>query len=165
MLGAEALRESAKNLVVGAALARRVDELRPDLEMLVAAAGIEIVVLHEHGRGQHDIGHERRLGHELLVHADEEILAGKTPFHELLLRRDGDRVGVLDQHRLDRRPVVERLGVAGENAADLRLVENADAFVDGVMAFDQRLVPVEDAAVGMKRAAALVSPCTCHRRN
>jgi len=38
MLGAEALRQSAKNLVVRAALARRVDELGADLEMLVPAA-------------------------------------------------------------------------------------------------------------------------------
>ena len=43
--------------------------------MGVAAGGVDIVMLEE-GRGrQHDIGHLRRIGHELLMHADEEIVA------------------------------------------------------------------------------------------
>ena len=97
VLGADALGERADDLVVGAALARRLDELRPEQDVLVAAALVEVVVLHEHGRRQHDVGHQGRLGHELLVHADEQVLAGKAPLHQLLLGRDRDRVGVLDQ--------------------------------------------------------------------
>ena len=53
----------------------------PSLDVLVAAALVEVVVLHEHRRGQHDVGHQGRLGHELLVHADEQVLAGEAPLH------------------------------------------------------------------------------------
>ena len=97
----------------------------PSMHVLVPAALVEVVVLHEHRRRQDDVGHHGRLGHELLVHADEEVLAGKAPLHELLLRRDRDRIGVLDEHRGHRRAVQQRLGIAGEHAPDLRLVELA----------------------------------------
>ena len=105
--------------MIGAALAGRIDQLWPDRNVLVAAAVIEIVVLHEHGRRQHDVGHLRRLGHELLVHRDEQILAGKAAAHQILLRRHRHRIGVLDQHRLDRATAVQRFGIAGQDAADL----------------------------------------------
>ena len=102
------LGDGADDLMVGAALARRLDELGPELDVLVAAAPIDVVVLHEHGRGQDDVGHQGRLGHELLVDADEQVLAGKAPLHQFLLGRDGDRVRVLDDHRRDGRTVTER---------------------------------------------------------
>ena len=124
MHGVEAAAERLQHLVVGAAFAGRIDQLGADRNMLVAAAVIEIVMLHEHGRRQHDIGHRSRLGHELLVHGDEQVLAGKTLAHQGLLRRHGHRVGVLDQHRLDRRSALQRLGVAGQDAPDLGLVEH-----------------------------------------
>ena len=165
MLRADALRQRADDLVVGAALARRLDELRPEHDVLVAAALVEVVVLHEHRRRQHDVGHQRRLGHELLVHADEEVVAGKAPLHELLLRRDRDRVGVLDQHRGHRRAVQQRLGIAGEHAADLRLVELAHGGVAHVEALDQGLAPVVDRAVVVEGAAALVLPGAGDRRD
>ena len=56
MIGAKPLRQTADHRMVFAALARRVDLLRPDLEMHLAARGIEIVMLDHHGRRQHDIG-------------------------------------------------------------------------------------------------------------
>ena len=73
MLGAEALGQPAHHLVVVAAFARRLDQLGPEDEILVAAAAIDVVVLEEHGRRQHHVGHLRGLGHELLVHADEQV--------------------------------------------------------------------------------------------
>ena len=112
----EAAAEPLQYFVVGAALARRFDQLGADRNMLVAAAVIEIVMLHEHGRGQNDVGHLRRLGHELLVHRHEQVFAGKPPAHQRLLRRHRHRVGVLDEHRLDRRAAVQRLGIAGQDA-------------------------------------------------
>ena len=72
--------------------------LRPEQDVLVAAALVDVVVLEEHGRRQHDVGHLRRLGHELLVHADEQVLAREAGLHLALLGRDLHRVGVLDEH-------------------------------------------------------------------
>ena len=53
----------------------------------MAAGGVDVVVLEKRRRRQHDIGHRRRLGHELLVDADEQIVARETPVHE---RRSGE---------------------------------------------------------------------------
>ena len=97
MLGAEALGERADHLVIGAAFARRLDQLRAEQNVLVAAGLVDVVMLEEHGRRQHDVGHLGRLGHELLMDADEQVLAGKAALDQLLLGRDRDRVGVLDR--------------------------------------------------------------------
>ena len=121
----EAAAEALQHLVVGAALAGRIDQLGADRNMLMAAAVIEIVVLHEHGRRQHDVGHLGRLGHELLVHHHEQVFAGKALAHQRLLRRHRHRIGVLDQHRLDRRAVLQRHGIAGQDAPDPGLVEHS----------------------------------------
>ena len=51
----------------------------------MAAAPVDIVVLEKRCRRQHDVGHLRRLGHELLVHADEQILARKPALHLCLI--------------------------------------------------------------------------------
>ena len=110
MLGAEALRQRADHLVVGAAFAGRLDQLRPEQDVLVAAALVDVVVLEEHGRRQHDVGHLRRLGHELLVHADEQILAREAALDPFLVGRDRHRIGVLDEHRRDRRSAAQRIG-------------------------------------------------------
>ena len=154
-----------RHLMVRPALGRRFDQLRADLDVLVAAAPIEVVVLHEHGRRKHDVGHERGFGHELLVHADEQVLPGEAPFDQFLLGRDRDRVGVLDQHGGDRRAVPQRLRVTGEDASDLGLVELAHLRVVGVEAFDEALAEVEDGVVVVKRLAALELPGARHGSN
>jgi hypothetical protein len=61
------------------------------------ARGVEVVVLQEHGRRQHDVGIGGGLGQELLVHAGEQILTRKSPVHLVELGADHRRVGVLDQ--------------------------------------------------------------------
>ena len=139
MHGVEAAAEPLQHLMVGAAFAGRLDQLGADRNVLVAAAVIEIVMLHEHGRGQHDVGHLRGLGHELLMHRHEQVLARKSLAHQRLLRRHRHRIGVLDQHRLDRRPAFQRLGVAGQDASDLGLIEHPRGVIDRVMALDQRI--------------------------
>ena len=53
-------RQRADHLVVGAAFAGRLDQLRPEQNVLVAAALVDVVVLEEHGRRQHDVGHRAR---------------------------------------------------------------------------------------------------------
>ena len=52
--------------------------VRRDLQIGVAAGGVDVVMLEERRRRQHDVGHRRGLGHELLVDADEEIVARKA---------------------------------------------------------------------------------------
>jgi hypothetical protein len=116
--------------VVLAALARRLDHRLGHLEEGVAARGIEIVVLQEHGRRQHDVGIGRRLGQELLVHAGEQVLAREALVHQFELRADHRRVGVLDQQPGHRRPSVQRRALAGQDRAEPRLVELADDRID-----------------------------------
>ena len=113
--------------------------------MLVAAAAIDVVMLEEHGGRQHDVGELGRVGHELLVHAGEQVVAQEALLHQPLLRRDIGRIGVLDQHRRHRRPADRaRLGVAGQHRADARLVEMADARIAQRRAFELALVELED---------------------
>ena len=130
--------------------------------MRVPAALIEIVMLHEHRRGQNEIGHGGRFGHELLVDDREEILAGKTLLHLLLLRRDGDRIGVLDEQRRHRPLVAQGVGFTEQNVADPRLIELADRAVDHIEALDHRFPQAEGAGIRVESAAAPVLPRAKH---
>jgi hypothetical protein len=84
----EPLRQSADHLVIAAAFAGRIDELRPEQDVLAAAGLIDVVVLHEHGRGQDDVRHRGGLGHELLVRAHEQVIARETALHHILVGRN-----------------------------------------------------------------------------
>ncbi len=64
--------------MIGAAFARRLDQLAAEDDVLVAAAPVDVVMLEEHRRRQHDVGHLGRVGHDLLVHGDEQVVAGKA---------------------------------------------------------------------------------------
>src|SRR5580704_5155231 len=57
MFRAQPFRQTTNDLVIGPAFAGRIDQLRPEQEVLTAARGVKIVVFDEHGRGQHDVGH------------------------------------------------------------------------------------------------------------
>ena len=122
MLGADALGQIADHLMIVAAFARRLDQLAAEHDVLVAAALIDVVMLEEHGGGQHDVGEFRRLGHELLMHADEQIFARQALLHFGLVGRDRGRIGVLHDHRLDRRAageiVRDRSAVPGRCGSD-----------------------------------------------
>ena len=93
----------------------------------MAAGDVEIVVLEERRRGQHDVGHLRRFGEELLMDADEEIVAREALAHLEMLGGHHHRVGVLHEHGGDRRAVAEIGGIAGEHRTDARHVELAHA--------------------------------------
>ena len=120
MLGAEALGQRANHLVIVAAFARRLDQLGAEDEVLVAAAAIDIVVLKKGGRRQHHVRHLRGLGHELLVDADEQIVARKAALDLVLVGRNRHRIGVLDDQRREpaRRPA--RLRVSPVKIAPMR---------------------------------------------
>ena len=53
-----------------------------DLQKRVAAGGIEVVMFEKGRRRQHDVGHRGRLGQELLVDADEQIVAAEALVHQ-----------------------------------------------------------------------------------
>ena len=136
---AQAFGQRADHFVVRAAFPRRLDELRAKHQMRVPAALIEIVMLHEHRRRQHDIRHRGGFRHELLVDDREEILARKAPLHLGLIRRDRDRIGVLDQHRGDGRTVFQCLGFSGQHLADAGLIEQAHLGVKRIQPLDHAL--------------------------
>ena len=56
MRDAEPLGQFLDDEMVGARPLGRVDQLRPEDDVLVAAAAIDVVMLEEHGGRQHDVG-------------------------------------------------------------------------------------------------------------
>ena len=131
----------------------------------MTATAIDVVMFQECRRRQHDVGHLGRFGHELLVHADEQVLARKALLDLGLVGADRERIGVLHDHRRHRRPAPQRLGIAGQDRADARLVEHAHRAVPDVESFDQRLVELVDIGIDVEGAAALQLPGPAHRRD
>ena len=121
-------------------------------------------MLHEHRRRQYDIGHLRGLGHELFMHRREQVFARKTLSHERLLGRDRHRIGVLDQHRLDRTAAAQRLGITGQDAADLGLIKQPRRMIDRVVTLDDGLIEMPERVIVEERAATFILPGTGHRR-
>src|ERR1700733_8840456 len=101
VLGAEPASERANDLMIRAASFRRIDRLWRELEKLMCACGVDVVVLEEHRRREHNVGKTRGISHELLMHADKQILARESLPNFFLVGRDHHRIGVLDQHRLN----------------------------------------------------------------
>ena len=118
MLGADAPSEIGDHLVIRAAPVRRLDHLWRELQVLVAAGGVNIVVFQEHGGWQDDIRIARGVGHELLVNAREEVVARKSAPDLLLIRSDGQRIGILDQHRANGPSPFQRLRLSRQYRAD-----------------------------------------------
>ena len=129
MLGAEPRSPGpADHLVVGAALARRLDQLGAELDVAVAAGLVDVVVLEEHRRGQHDVGHRGRLGHELLVHGDEQVLAQRSRAARGCCRAPPPTGLVFwISMRVHRRAVAEIAAVAGQDGADAAHVQLAQS--------------------------------------
>ena len=118
---------SAAITVIGAAALGRVHCLGGELHVLMASGGVKVVVLQKHRGGQDDVRVARGVSHELFVDAREQVIARKPAAYILLAWSDGKRVRVLNQHRPHGRAVFQRLGVAGEDRAESRLVEAANA--------------------------------------
>ena len=113
MVGAEAAQQVVDHLEVRAALARRLDQLGAVEHAGVAATAVVVVVLEEHGGGQHDVGHFRRVGQELLMNDCEQILASETGPRQALLGGNINGVGVLDEQCLNGAAALQGLGIAG----------------------------------------------------
>ena len=133
--------------------------------MLLAAALVEVVVLEKHGGRQDDVCHRGGFGHELFVHADEQVFTGKALMDQIQIRGDRHRVGVLDKERRDRRPVAQIARITRQHGADPGLIEQAHGGVARIEAVDQGAVPVKNSPVVVKRAAAAVLPSAGQHRN
>ena len=75
---AETLGQFLDDEEIGAHGRWRLDHLGAKQDVLMAAAAIEIVMFEKHRGGQDDVGELGRVGHELLVHGDEKIIAQET---------------------------------------------------------------------------------------
>ena len=158
MFGADASGECGDHLVIGAAAFGRVDHFGGELQVLMSPGGVDVVVLQKHCGRQDDVGVARGVGHELLVDAGEQIFARKTAAHFLLMRRDGERVRVLNKHRSDGRAALQRLGLASQDCANPGLVETPHAQIADVEPLDHRLLQLVHAAIAVEGAASFVRP-------
>ena len=132
MLGAYSAGQFTDDLMIAAALTRRIDQLRSQLDELMSTALINVVMFQEHGGWQHNIRQFIRFGHELFMHADEQIIAGKTLLYCILVRRDRNRVGVLGEQDSDRRPALQIMGVIVQDRAYAALVQHANRWIKGI---------------------------------
>src|SRR5262245_61071855 len=165
VVGTKAFGECANHLMIVAAFARRLDQFGSENEILVSASAINIVVLEEGRRRERHICHLAWLRHELLMNADEQILASKALLDPVLIGRNRDRIGVLDDQRLNGTTALQRLLLAGQDPADARLVKHAHRAVTNVEALDQGLVELKNVSADMKRAAPFVLPGPRHGRD
>ena len=131
----------------------------------MAAAHIDVVMLQEGRRRQHDVGVARGVGHELLVHGEEQVVALEALAYLDRFRRDRRRIDVLHDDGGDRRAVPKVARIAGQDRADARHVEQPHRAVLRIEPLDQGGVDAVDALVGMHRAAALVLPGAGDRRD
>ena len=118
MVGSEPPGEVTDHGVVRARLGVRFNDRAGHLKVDVATPLVDVVVLEERRRRQHDIGVTCGVGHELLVDAKEQFVAFQADAHPTALWRHRGRVGVLDDHRRHRRAVTEVAAVAGQHRAD-----------------------------------------------
>ena len=144
--------------VVRAALGVGLEDGLVDLDRGVGRGLVDVVVLQEHGRRQHDVGHAGGVGQELLVHGREQVRPREAAMDLAQLGRHAHRVGVLDQEGRHRRAAAEVGAVAAEDRADAGLVEQADGAVEDVQALDHRLVPAVELAEIVERSTARVRP-------
>src|SRR3546814_18924262 len=93
----------------------------------VCSSDLDVVMLEEGGRRQHDVGHGGGLGEERLVKTDEQVAAGEAALDGASIGRDLQRIRVLDVERRHRRAVTQVPPVAAEDGADARHVEERSA--------------------------------------
>ena len=144
--------------MVAAGLGERLQHPLADGERRVAPAHIDVVALQEGGRRQHDIGVAGGRRHELLVDAQEQVVPRQPGAHRAAVRRHLGGIGVLDQHRRDRRTTFQRAGRAGQHRADARLVERADRRIGKIEAVGEVQIQAPVLQPGIEGAAALLLP-------
>ena len=110
------------------------------------------------GGGQHVVGEVGRVGHEMFEHDGEQVLARKALGHFVRLRRDGDRVAVVDHEGFD---LGAEVGVTGvqQRVADRAHVDGARAAVaEQIRALQRRTLEWINAGRGQQQPARAVLP-------
>ena len=79
------------------------------------------------------------------------FLTRETFVHFDQFRGDHHRVGVLNDHRGNRRSVANILRFSGKHRTDPRLIEDPHRAINRVQSFNQRLVDVVDVGIRKKR--------------
>ena len=149
----QAPRQAAEHLGMGQAFAGRLDRRLVPVEVDVAVGVVEVGVLHLHGRGQHDIGIQRRVGGEVLGDHREQVLALQAPADLVLVGHAGRRVGAVDEQHLDR-----RIGDLEQPLAETRHGETTAFPGAQVVGPERRPVAREEATGVVAGAAAGMAP-------
>ena len=129
MVEAQRAGEPAEDLAVRQALAGRLDGRQVERDVVLAVGVVDIEVLRLHRRRQHDVGEVHRVGHALLEHDGEQVLAREARVHARVIGIAGGGVRVEHDDRRHRRVVELRQRLAqarhvdrarGRRRADLR---------------------------------------------
>jgi len=122
--GPHALRQRPEDGGVGPGLAHGRDGGAVQQHIGVAIRGVHIPMLQLGGGGQHVVGQVGRVGHEVLQHHGEQVVAHQAPRHLGRLRRHRQRVAVVHDQRFNRALGGVRLQ-AQQGVADGRHVDAA----------------------------------------
>src|SRR4029079_12081603 len=114
---------------------------------------------------QHHVRHERRLGHELLMDTDEQIVPREPLLDPVLVGRHRHRIGVLNDERADGATALQNFAFAGQDCTNAGLIEHPYSAIPNVEPLNQRLVEAKNVGTDVKRTAAFVLPGTRHRRD
>ena len=120
---------------------------------------VHVDVLELRRGGQHEVGVVGGVGLEVFEHDGEEILAREARRDFARLRRDGDRVAVVDDQRIDRRIGMQQV------VADRRHVDRARrAAIQELGTVEPRCVDRIVAAGRQQHPAGRIAPVTGERR-
>ena len=122
ILEAEAPRDQAEHLGVRLRLPARLDRGLVPGQVVMAPGEDHVEVLELRGRGEHHVGVCGGVGHELLEHDREQVLAPQAGEHALLIGRDRGGVRAPADERLHRGLELR----VGEGVAELGHVEAPD---------------------------------------
>ncbi len=102
---AELRRQPAEDLAVRQARPGRLDGRQVERHVVVPVGVVDVEVLRLHRRRQDDVGIQRGVGHPLLEHDREQILAREAGVHARVIGVAGGGVRVEDDERRDGRVV------------------------------------------------------------
>ena len=115
---AEAFGQRGDHIMIAARFGEGFDHLRADLQIHMAAAFVDVVMLEKRRGRQHDIGEGRGIGHELFVHTKEQVIPQQALAHLARFRRHHGGIGILHDHRGDGRPVADIARIVRQHRAD-----------------------------------------------
>ncbi|EXI68478.1 MAG: hypothetical protein AW08_01260 [Candidatus Accumulibacter adjunctus] len=151
--------QPTKQLGVRQRLAERRDRRLVELDVQMAVGLVDVQLFHVAARRQQDVGIVGGVGLEEVVYDGEQVVAGKPAHHLARLWGDCQRVAVVDEDRLDRRPRVQQVVADGAHVDDARRRMRHQ-----VGPFERGRVHRVIARGGQQDAAGGVAPGTGERR-